>query len=115
MGGSPGASPLFAVMYEIYDDSGSNSYLSLLDDLDIEQVDVSEAREYGGGRAFVQTYGGKLFVGDASSPTVTRYSLEPSGDLIDEGSISFANYGLTTGQFDTWNVSFISSEKGLPS
>jgi len=111
-GGNGGGGPLFAVMYEVYEPGGdSNSYLNLLTDLDIAEVDPGEGREYGGGRAFVQTYGGKLFVGDANAPTVTRFSIGDDGELIEEESISFANYGLTTGQFDSWNVTFISPDK----
>jgi hypothetical protein len=103
--------PRYAVMYEVYDDAGSTSYLSLLDSLDIEAIDQSQAREFGSGRAFVQTYDGKIFVGDAETPRVTRYSIGEGGDLMEEGTVSFANYGLTTGQFDAWNVTFISPDK----
>jgi hypothetical protein len=103
--------PLYAVMYEVYDDTGSTSYLSLLDTLDIEEVDTSTSREYGRGRAFVQAYNGWLFVGDAESPTVTRYSVAENGDLVSERSISFLNYGLQQGQFDSWNATFISPTK----
>lgn len=113
-GGAGGATEgaLFAVMYEVYEPNGdSNSYLNLLDDLDIEEVDPGQGREYAGGRAFVQTYGGEVFVGDASAPIVTRYSVGKDGQLVEEDSISFANYGLTTGQFDTWNVTFLSPKK----
>jgi hypothetical protein len=103
--------PLYAVMYEVYDDVGSASYLSLLDSLDIPEVDLSRAREFGSGRAFIQANDGKLFVGEAESPTVTKYSIAEDGELVAEGTISFANYGLDRGQFDTWNVSFISPTK----
>ena len=103
--------PLYAVMYEVYDDAGSTSYLSLLDSLDIDEIDVERAREFGSGRAFIQSYGGKLFVGDSESPTVTRYSIGTSGEPVFEDSMSFANYGLVEGQFDDWNVTFISEDK----
>jgi hypothetical protein len=105
------AGPLYAIMYQVYDDAGSTSYLSLLDSLDIDEIDLSQAREFGSGRAFIQTFEGKLFVGEAESPTVTKYSIAEDGALVAEGTISFANYGLDTGQFDSWNVTFISSTK----
>jgi len=112
LGGSASNGPLFAVMYEVYDASGdSNSYLNLLTNLDIDEVDPAKGREYGGGRAFVQTYGGKVFVGDANAPTVTRFSVDADNTLVEEDKISFANYGLTTGQFDSWNVTFIAPDK----
>jgi hypothetical protein len=110
--GGPGdTGPLYAIMFEIYDDVGSTSYLSLLDTLDIEEIDLSKAREFTGGRAFIQTYGGRLYVGDAATPTVTRYSIDESGSLVEEGKISFSSYGLTTGQFDSWNATFIDENK----
>jgi hypothetical protein len=109
--GSDGSGPLYAVMYEVYDDVGSTSYLSLLDTLDIEEIDETQAIEYGGGRAFVQAYNGWLFVGEAATPTVTRYSIGENDELIDEGTINFSNYGLREGQFDSWNVSFVSEDK----
>lgn len=108
-GGTSG--PLYAIMYEVFDDTGSTSYLSLLSSLDLEEVDLSLAREFGGGRAFIQAYDGALFVGDAETPTVTRYSVAENGELLAGRTISFANYGLDTGQFDAWNVTFISPEK----
>lgn len=105
------AGPLYAIMYEVYDDSGSTSYLSLLDSLDADAIDLDQAIEYGSGRAFIQSYNGWLFVGDAESPTVKRYSLAENGQLILDDSIGFGNYGLPEGAFDSWNVTFINPNK----
>lgn len=104
--------PLYAVMYEVYDDTGSLSYLSLLDSLDLENVDLSQAREFGSGRSFIQAYNGWFFVGEAETPKVTRYRVSEGGELIvDAEPISFANFGFDYGQFDAWNVTFISPTK----
>src|SRR5688572_32694700 len=86
-----GVTPAFAVMYEVFDDTGSSSYLSLLESLD-ETIDPSTAREFPGGRAFLQVYDGWIFVGDATTPNVTRFSLGQDGSLVEDGTISFANY-----------------------
>lgn len=106
----PGEGPLYAIMYEVYDDVGSNSYLSLLSSLELEEIDTTKAREYPDGRAFIQTYEGALFVGEAATPEVTRYSVADDGTLTSEGKISFANY-FSEGQFDSWNVTFIDAHK----
>lgn len=108
--GARSVGPLYAIMYEVYDDEGSTSYLSVLDSLD-DEIDLAAAREYGRGRAFIQGYNGWLFVGESESPTVTRYSLADDGELLQEDTVSFANYGLREGQFDSWNATFISPEK----
>jgi hypothetical protein len=105
------AGPLYAIMYEVYDDSGSTSYLSLLDSLERDQIDLDAAVEYGRGRAFIQSYGGWLFVGDAETPTVKRYSLDQGGQLLFDGEIGFGHYGLRKGAFDSWNVTFINPHK----
>jgi hypothetical protein len=116
-GGGPGgaapaaARPLYAIMYEVFSDMGSNSYLNLLDSLDVQQVDVARAREYPGGRAFLATYNGWIFVGDPTSPIVTRYSVGPDDSLREDGKLSFGNYGLMAGNLDPWNVTFISPTK----
>lgn len=107
---APAADPLYAIMYEVYDGEDSVSYLSVLRSLD-DEIDLSRAREYGSGRAFIQGYNGWLFVGESETPTVTRYALAEDGELIPEGEMSFANYGLRAGQFDSWNATFISPEK----
>jgi hypothetical protein len=75
-----GEGPLYAIMYEVFDDVGSNSYLSLLESLDIEELDTTKAREYAGGRAFLHAYDGAVFVGDAGTPSVTRYSVLHAGE-----------------------------------
>jgi hypothetical protein len=106
-----GAPPLYAVMYEVFSDTGSDSYLSLLDSLDIAEVEVAKAREYPGGRAFLATYDGWVFVGDPTSPIVTRYSVGRDNVLQDERKLSLANYGLMAGNLDPWNVTFISPTK----
>jgi hypothetical protein len=106
------ASPVYAIMYEIYDPEGnSNSYLNLVDSLDVEAVDPDQGREFAGGRAFMQTYNEWVFVGEPMAPVVRRYSLSPDGELIDEREISFANYGLDAGYVDAWSANFISEDK----
>jgi hypothetical protein len=106
-----GGAPLYAVMFEVFDDLGSSSYLSLLDSLDVAQVDVATARELPGGRAFMQAFNGWVFVGDPTTPNVTRFSIGADGALVEDGTISFANYGLQAGTIDEWSQTFISPTK----
>lgn len=110
-GAANGGKPLYAVMYEVFDDVGSNSYLALLDSLDIAQIDPASTREFAGGRAFMRSYNGWIFVGDATTPNVTRFSVADDGSLVEDATISFANYGLQSGSIDAWNQEFISPTK----
>jgi hypothetical protein len=107
-----GEGPLYAIMYEVFDDLGSNSYLSLLESLDIEELDTTKAREYAGGRAFLHAYDGAVFVGDAGTPSVTRYSVAEDGSLHPEGTVSFSGFGIEASwSFDAWNVTFVNPHK----
>jgi hypothetical protein len=108
---APAAPPLYAIMYEVFSDMGSDSYLSLINSLDVKDIDITRAREYPGGRAFLATHNGWVFVGDATTPLVTKYSVAADGALQEQGKLSFANYGLTAGNLDPWNVTFISNSK----
>lgn len=104
--------PLYALMYEVYDDVGdSSSYLTMLDSLDTERLDTGKAREFAGGRAYLATYAGSIYVGDPASPIVTRYTVDERGELHEEGRIGFSNYGLTSGMIDPWSVNFVSKDK----
>lgn len=102
--------PNFAVMYEVFDDTGSSSYLALLKSLD-ETIDPTTSREFAGGRAFLRVYNRWIFVGDPTSPNVTRFSIGDNGSLVEDGTVSFANYGLQSGSIDAWNQQFISPTK----
>jgi hypothetical protein len=107
-----GSGPLYGIMYEVFDDVGSTSYLSVLNSLDVEAIDTTKALEFAGGRAFLHAYDGAIFVGDAASPEVTRYSVGEDGALTPEGTVSFANYAVAAlWQFDAWNVTFIHPHK----
>jgi len=107
----PDEKPLYAIMYEIYDDESSNSYLALIDSLDVEALTPSQDREFAGGRAFLATHGGAIFVGSPEAPTITRYEVSEDGELTEDGQVSLANYGLTVGVLDAWTVNFISDHK----
>lgn len=102
---------VYAIMYEVYDDVGSNSYLSIFDSLDIEKIDTKKAIEFAGGRAHLQTYDGFIYVGEPASPEVVKYSLSKYGDLEEQGRVSFADYGFEAGYLDDWSVAFISPTK----
>jgi hypothetical protein len=110
--GQTAGDPLYAVMYEIYDDQDSNSYLSFLSSLDdLEDLDPSKAIEFAGGRAFLATYDNAIFIGSPGEPLVTRYTVTDDGEITETGAISFANFGVTTGSLDAWNVNFIDAHK----
>lgn len=107
-----GGEPNYAIMYEVYEDSGaSSSYLSLLSTLDVPAINPKHSIEFAGGRAFLQQFNGDLYIGLPSTPVVIRYSVDEKGKLEEVGRISFADFGFDGGQFDDWNVTFLSEHK----
>jgi hypothetical protein len=107
-----GKSPLYAVMFEVFAaDEGSDSYLSVFDSLDIQELDTKKSREFAGGRAFLQAYDNAVFVGEPTAPTILRFVLDDAGELKQAGELSLANYGLNDASIDDWVVNFISPSK----
>jgi hypothetical protein len=85
--------------------------LSVFDSLDIEEIDSSKAREFAGGRAYLRTYNNWIFVGEPGTPTIRRFELDQSGQLIEKGKLSLGNYGLSEAAIDDWSQTFISPTK----
>lgn len=83
----------YATASIVFGDEGETSYVSLLPDLEPQEVSLDTAREIPGW-AGVWTNAGKLFVSDGESPLMWRYDVSASGQYSEEGKISFANYGL---------------------
>jgi hypothetical protein len=102
---------LFAVMYEVFNGEDSDSYLSVFDSLDIQEIDTSKAREFAGGRAYLRVYNGWIFVGEPGAPTIRRFELSKSGELVEKGKLSLANYGVTDAAIDEWSQTFVSPTK----
>lgn len=76
---------------------GWNAYVAVLPNLAEQEIDYTQALEVAG-RADVWATDGKVFVGDADSPTVTRYGV--SADLAleqEDRPLSFSSTGLMGG------------------
>lgn len=102
---------LYAVMYEVFTADDSDSYLSIFDTLDIDALDTKRAREFAGGRAYMQTYNEWVFVGEPSSPIIHRYSLGRGGELTDQRDLSLGNFGIAEASIDDWGINFVSPTK----
>jgi hypothetical protein len=107
--GEPEA-PLYAMSSLVFGTDGNattTTYINLLDSLEPQTVDFDAAREFPG-TSDLWVDGGRIFVADGESLTVTKYALE--GDaLVERESVSFAGYGLASLGF--WLNKFISPTK----
>jgi len=88
----------------------STTYVTLVPSLDVTKVDTSTGREFGG-RSYLATYNGWLFVSPGDKPIITRFSLNADNTLHEDGSISFANFGVSSVEVDALANTFVSPTK----
>lgn len=109
--GGDGASGTYAMAVIVFGpDNQTSTYVTQLDSLDVPAIDASQGYEFGG-QANIATYGGRLFVSDGESPTIKRFSLDADNRLQEDGTISFANFGLPSVSVDRAVNTFISPTK----
>jgi hypothetical protein len=91
----------------VFGPEDSTSYVSVLDSLEPQTVDASQARSFPGS-ADVWVHGGAVFVADSEALTITKYSVE-GHTLVEHEVIGFSNYGLT--DFGFWVNTFVADDK----
>lgn len=110
--GTPGggaASPAFIVGSTLNGPEGWNAYVAVLPALVPGEVDYDRALEVPG-RADVWVWDDTVFIAQAQSPEVSRYSVTNDLQLVEEaGRLSFAALGVTSAQF--WNAIWLTPEK----
>ncbi|MFP2958010.1 MxcI [Myxococcus sp. 1LA] len=87
--------PVYSLATSIFGQSGSATYVSVFNSLDVTRIDLEQASEHSG-FATIGAVDGKLFVGAGEAPELTRFTVFDSGRFQESGRISFANYGLAT-------------------
>lgn len=101
-GGSPPAGaeqePAYVLMHTISSPEGRLNYVVASPTLEIGEFDRLTALEVSGAsRTFA--LGGAAFVADAETLSIRRFEVADDYQLVQNGSVSFANYGIT--YFDT--------------
>jgi hypothetical protein len=91
------AGDLFPTSSVVFGEQGETTYVNVLDTLAGQGPDPRAAVELAGW-ADLWVHGGKVFVADGEAPVLTRYAVNAAGNLLEEGRISFQNFGaaLTT-------------------
>lgn len=89
--------PLYLAASWVADDSGANTYVTLVDDLDsdLDFTDAIEIPGYGDAWVFDEW----IFVSDGESPTVRRYRIGEDDELELDAEVSFLNTGVTSAAF----------------
>jgi hypothetical protein len=103
-----GAGARFPTSSVVLGQDSQTTYLSFLQTLDNQVIDLGQARELAGW-ADLWVHEGKVFMTDGSAPSLTRYSVNAQGQLIEDGRLSFLNHGAESAAF--WTNLFISPTK----
>jgi hypothetical protein len=99
--------PLYAISSLVFGPDDTSTYVSLLDSLEPQSVDLGDSYEFAGS-ADLWVNGGQIFVAGSEERSVTRYELE-GDELVERERLSFASYGLDSLGF--WLNKFISPTK----
>lgn len=91
--GVPGDGPVYALMTQVYDVDDRTVYLALSDTVDVDHVDLSDAREFDGVANFAPV-GGRILVSDGEQPVITEFEITDDLDWIEGVAVSFADYPL---------------------
>jgi hypothetical protein len=83
------------------------SYLNVIDSLDAQKLDYRNAVELTGW-ADLWVHEGKVFVANDEQKEITKYAVSEAGELVEEGRIGFANYGI---EVAFWSNTFVAKDK----
>jgi hypothetical protein len=100
--------PRFALSTNVYDGDQTTTYITLLENLDDQTIDLAGSHEIAGS-ATIGARGGQLYVADGESPVVTRYAID-KGALTKSGEVSFAGRASFV-SLDDWTNTFVSDQK----
>ena len=97
----------FIVATRVWDDTATNSYFYVLPSLEAgTAVDPTQALEVpGSARLFAFEEQGWFGVGDAESPTISRYTRDGSGALVKGDAVSFQPFGVES----LWPTNYVIS------
>lgn len=77
---------------------GATTYVHVMDHIESGELDFADAAEFPGW-SDMKVHGGRVFVSSGEAPTVQRFSVRDDGELVDEGTISFAAYSTDASMY----------------
>jgi hypothetical protein len=92
----------------VFGAEGETTYVNVLDSLAVQAPNPRTAVELPGW-ADLWVHAGKVFVADAEAPVLTRFSVGRDGNLLEEGRVSFQNFGAALTTFT--NQLFVAESK----
>jgi hypothetical protein len=90
-GASTELGPVYAMMTQVYDVDDRTVYISLSDTIDVTELSLEGAREFGGVANFAAV-GGRLLVSDGYEPLITEFEIDSALQWVERRSVSFSGY-----------------------
>jgi hypothetical protein len=96
MTGEAGMSgPVYALMSAVFSANGDRSvYVTTTGSLDVPELSLDGAREYGGVANYAAV-NGRLLISSGEAPTITAYDVDDAMNWHERETLSFASYPLT--------------------
>lgn len=89
---STGTEPLYAMMVQVYTpDWDRNVYVHLTTELDASNIDLAQAREFGGVANFAGI-DGRILVSSGDEPTITEFGISNDLEWTEGRTVSFVGY-----------------------
>lgn len=103
----PAAEPAYLLGTRVWDDTTTTSYFHVVPSLaEGTAVDVRRSLEVPGAAKLYSAFDlGWFAIGGGESPTITRYTLDTTGALVEGASISLLGYGVA----DLWDTLYFVS------
>jgi hypothetical protein len=97
--GEPGMTgmtgPVYALMSSVFSASGDRSvYIATTNSLDVPELSLDGAREYGGVANYAAV-NGRLLISSGEEPTITAFDVDDAMTWHERETLSFASYPLT--------------------
>ncbi|RYZ03051.1 MAG: hypothetical protein EOO73_29475 [Myxococcales bacterium] len=94
----PMAEGIYVVGYYVTVQDEYIGYLSVTDDLSASGgVDISRAVEFPGDMSYASPGNGVIYVGRGSAPVIERWVLSTDNELVKDGEMGLAQYGIASG------------------
>jgi len=99
--------PRYVIATAVSSDSGATTYVAVLDSLDMDELDLDHAREFGGW-SDMGVIGDWVFVSSGEGPEIERFTVNGDRQLEEAGQISFLSY---TADANFYNQTLVSPTK----
>ena len=87
--------PVYAMMSTVYADTGDRSvYFAVTSSLDVEELPLDQAREFGG-VANYSAVGGRLLISSGEAPTITAFDIDDAMEWHERDTLGFGAYPLS--------------------